>query len=145
MDNSCSNSVSAPQDVIGLILEGGEGFLNRVKSLHQAREEHDKAFKALQLGRQTKNALQEAERDKAQAHKVLLDAGKRADQIVAAAKAEADSYSQRVVAEANEVKAAVEAFAEQTRRDTEAWVISTKADLVAKVAQLKEAVRAIGF
>ena len=136
MDNSVSNSVSGSEDVIGIIARDGTGFLSRVKAFQQARESHDKSLKALQLGQHTKPQEIEA------VEKILADARRRGDEIVAEVTAAAKASAARIVAEANAKKSAAEAEIAQLRRDAEAWVREAKAEVAAKLERLRAAMRA---
>jgi vacuolar-type H+-ATPase subunit H len=140
MDNSCTNSGPA-ESVLDLIARGGDAFVGRIRAYQEAKENHDKSFAALQLGRDTK--AQEVAAAKAAAEKIVEDARKRADSIVADATADAQASAREIVAEANERKAKVDAEAERIKKDAEQWARQTTVGLETKVAHLKAALRGI--
>jgi hypothetical protein len=133
--NTCENA--APDDIFKLILEGGDSFVDRVKVFQNAKAEHDKSLKALQLGGQARNA--EIEAGRAEAAKVVAKAEADAHKI----KADAKVYAEKLIAQANAEKSQADAHIAQLKRDAEDWVKQHKADLVGKIERLKAAVRAV--
>jgi hypothetical protein len=133
--NTCENT--APDDIFKLILEGGDSFVDRVKAFQQAKENHDRSLKALQLGGQAHNA--EVEAGRAEAAKVIAKAEANAHKI----KADAKVYAEKLIAQANAEKSAADAHIAQLKRDAEAWVTQHKADLVGKLERLRAAIRAV--
>ena len=141
ISNTCENA--SGDDIFGLIAEGGANFAARVDTYQKAKQDHDRALAALQLGRLTKNALTEAENlkaaTKAEAEAVLAKAEADAHKI----KADANVYAEKLIAQANTEKSAADAQVAQLRKDAADWVVQHKADLVGKLERLRAAIRAV--
>lgn len=100
-----SDKGSVPTD-LEAIYQGGQYFLERMKAMAAAREQHDAAFLALQIGQDARRALDESAVKLAAAEVARV----AADETLDAAKAEA----KRIVDEASDA-------ARRIRGDVSAW------------------------
>lgn len=106
-----SDTGSVPTD-LEAIYQGGQYFLERMKAMAAAREQHDAAYLALQVGQDARRALDDAGVKLADADRTRS----AADDALVAAKIEA----KRIVDEATEVAA-------RLRADVSAWAEDLRA------------------
>jgi DNA gyrase/topoisomerase IV subunit A len=76
---------------LALVVGGGEEFLARLKSLQQAKQDHEAAAASLNLGVSAKRAMEDAQEKQRLADAALAGAQAQARQVREAAQAEADA------------------------------------------------------